>query len=115
MKYIIDFLILYLVTYLIYVFVINGKRKSFEKLKKNSEVMYIINRYKLDMRKVKYKRLLNTLAVINSFIIACGACIIMNVKSLILSIIITFIVVSILLYVLYYILGSYYKSKGMCE
>ena len=76
---------IYLVTYLIYVFVINGKRKSFEKLKKNSEVMYIINRYKLDMRKVKYKRLLNTLAVINSFIIACGACIIMNVKSLILS------------------------------
>lgn len=115
MKYTIDFVLLYLVTYLIYVIIINGKRKSFDKLKKNSEVMYIINRYKLDMRKVKYRRLLNTLAVINSFIIACGAFIILNIKSLFLGIIIAFIVVCILLYVLYYILGRYYKSKGMCE
>lgn len=114
-KYLIDFSILFISIYLIYVFLINRKRKTYERLKKNSEVTLVIKRYKLDMKKIKYKRLLNNIALINSFILSFTTVIILNIKSVFFRIIIGFIVAFILTYCMYEILGRIYKNKGLVE
>ena len=107
----IDFVGIYLIVFIIYKVFINKKRKDYEKLKKSSEVRIIIDRYNLNMKKIKYKNLLNNISFINSFIISFTTVVVMNIKSTLWAIVFGFLSITLLTYSLYEIMGNYYKKR----
>ncbi len=108
----IDFVGIFLIVYIIYSVFINKRRKELNMLKNSSEVKAVIIRYNLNMNKIKYKNLLNAIAIINSFIIAFTVVIVVNIESLLWAILSGFVTLIILIYSLYEILGLYYRKKG---
>lgn len=105
-----DFVLLFLLFYIIYSVFINKKKKSYSKLKKNDEVKIFIARYNLDVRKLDYKKILNAVSIINSFIISFTSTLILNIDNFMISIMVCFVVLMILIYSLYEIAGRYFKK-----
>ena len=101
----------YLVLLLIYIFIINNKRKVYNEGKKYLEVKYIVNKFNLDMRKVKYNNLKWTLTFINPLIMSITFIIVINIKNSFLSMIVGFLVMMALIYSIYEIIGRIYKKK----
>ena len=110
--YLLDFIGIFLIVYIVYVVFINRRRKELEKLKKSNEVVIFIRRYNLNMKKVTYKKLLNELALINSFIIAFNSLIIIYVEHFVWAALFTFVSIVIMIYAVYEILGRTYIKKG---
>jgi len=109
LKSLIEFVCLFIFVYIIYRLVYRRK-ENFELLKQNDEVRLFVLRYDLDVRKIDYKKLLNVLALINSFIIAFTATIIVRIDSFIWTIIFCLLIVMALLMSLFPIAGRYFKN-----
>lgn len=111
LKFLWDFVLMFLLVAIVYLVFINKKRKEYSKLNKNDVIHLFIARYNLDMRKIKYKDVLFTLSLINSFILAFGATVVINIKSVVWSIVYSLLLCIILIYSLYEITGRYFKKK----
>ena len=70
MKYLIIFVVSFILVYFFYLVTVILQSKKINKFKKSNQVMYFVNRYKLDINKIKMKRFMNTIALTNSFIVA---------------------------------------------
>lgn len=105
-----DFVLLFLLFYIVYSVFINKKRKVYSKLKKNDEVRIFIERYGINTKKVSYKKILNAVSIINSFIISFTSTLIINIDNFIYSIIVCIVVLMLLIYSLYEIAGRYFKK-----
>ena len=110
-KFLYDFVLLFLLFYLVYAVFVNKRKKDYSKLKKNDAVKIFIARYNLDMRKTDYKKLLNIFAIINAFIIAFSATLVLHIENFWLKVAVCFVVVFVLIYSLFEIAGRYFKSK----
>lgn len=107
----IDFAVLFIVVYLVYVLFINRKRKEYKEGKKTSEIHFFIAKYNLDMRKTEYKKVLNVLTLINSFILAFTSTVVINIESFMFGLLVGFVIIMVLIYSLYEIAGRYFKRK----
>ena len=105
-----DFLLMFLLILVIYIVFINRRKKSYFKLKKSDEVKIFMARYNLDIKKQNYKKILNAIAIINSFIIAFTSTLVINIEKFIWKILICFIVIFTLIYALYELAGRYFKK-----
>ena len=103
--YLYEFIITFLIFYIIYAVFLNKKRK------KNVEIDFLIKRYNLDIKKIGRKNLVKTLTLTNCFILSFIVVIFSKIESFILSVLISFILAMILIYSLYEIIGRYYKKK----
>ena len=110
-KFLYDFVLLFLLFYIIYSVFINKKKKDYSKLKKNDEIKGFIAKYNLDMKKTNYKEVLNILTIINAFIISFTATLILNINGFIWKILVSFVVTFILIYSLLELAGRYLKNK----
>lgn len=108
---IIMFFISYIIFLLIYIFIINRKRKEYKEGKKQAEISYIINKFKLDMRVTKYNDLKWILTFVNPLIISITYIIVTNVESIVLGSIVGFITMILLVYSSYEIIGRILKRK----
>lgn len=106
-----DVILLFLLISIIVLVFINKKKKNFNMLKTNDEVYIFIKKYNLDLKKLNYKNILVTVSLINSFILAFSATIILRVKSILLSILYALVLSFVLIYSLYEIAGKYFKKK----
>ena len=107
---IIDFMMMFLIIYLVYIFFINKRKANYELLKENDFIKIFVQRYNIDIEKIDYRFLINIIALINSFIIAFTSTIILNIKSIIWSIIVAFVVLFLLVYILFGLAGKYLKN-----
>ena len=110
MKFISDFMLLFLLIFLFELFYVNKFKKDFNKLKETDPVVIFVLRYNIDLSKVSYVYLNNVLAFVNSFIISLTATIITNIDNILLALAICFIVICCLLYILYEQTGKYFKK-----
>ena len=110
LQFLYDFILIFLLFYIIYRTFIMKKKKTFSKLKKNDEVRLFILRYNIDVKKINYKKLLNVISIINSFIISFTSALILNIDSFIWSIIVSFLLIMILSYSLFELAGRYFKK-----
>ena len=94
----ISFIISYLIFLLIYIFIINRKRKDYKTGKTQIEINYIIKKFKLDMRKTKYNTLKWAVTFLNPLIISITFLIVINIKSLTMGAILGFIIMILLVY-----------------
>ncbi len=106
-----DFVLLFLLFYLIYTVFLNKKKRDYSKLKKNDVIKIFIARYDLDMRKTDYKKVLNVITIINSFIISFSATLVLHIENFWLKVAVCFVVIFILIYSLFEIAGRYFKNK----
>ncbi len=106
-----DFLLIFALIYIIYSVFFNKKRKDYKDLKKNDEIKFFIRKYDLNMRKTKYRSLLNILTLTNSFIISLETTIVLYIENYILKIIVCFSTSILLLLIFYNLIGNYYKKK----
>ena len=110
-SFLLDFIIIFTVVYLLYVLFFNKKRRNYKTLKKNDEVKLFIDRYNLDMKKIEYKKVLQVVTIINTFILSFTTVLIVRIKGFMISLLIGFVVIMILIYSLYEIAGIYCKNK----
>ena len=113
LKALYDFLLLFLMYYIVYSVFLNKKRRKYSDISKTDEIRYFILRYDLDMRKTKYEVVLKLVTLINSFILAFTTAIVINIEKIIWAILVGFAVIMILIYSLYEIVGRYLKKKEM--
>ncbi len=109
LKSIIEFLLLFAIIFGVYK-LIYKKKKDFSKLKDTDEVKTFVLKYDIDVRKIDYNKLLNVLALINSFIISFTATIIVRIESIMWTIIVSLLIVLTLLMSLFTIAGNYFKT-----
>ena len=109
---IIFFLISFIVVFLIYIIFINKKRKEYKEGKKVTEINYLVKRFNLDLRKIKYKKIKWLVTIINSFIVALVSSIVIIIDSFLLQLLVGFILLILLTYSLYEITGRILKIKG---
>jgi len=110
----IEFIIVFVLCYLIYLFfvILKKKNKKFNSKKLKPEESYLILKYKLDFKKINYKKYMHVVALINSFIFALTLELVQIVKGLFLQILISLIFLVPLILICYGFIGRYYKKKG---
>ncbi len=111
LELLLDFVLIFLLIFIVLSVFINKKRKDYSKLDKNDYVRKFIIRYNLDMKKTSYRKVLNALTIINSFIMSFCTVMILQIESIAWKLIITFAVLMFLIYSLYEITGRYFKKK----
>ena len=101
---VIYFVVSYLIIFLLYSLVINRKKKSYKDATKQMDILYLVNKFKLNTM----KWITN---IINPLIISITFIIVTNIKSFILGIMIGFLVMMMLIYSIYEIIGRILKKK----
>ncbi len=111
--FVLTFLLAFLGYRLFIVFPIKQKKKKKKKYKDPFEVTYLVTKYKLNIEKVNYNRLLLVISTVSSFDIALIVTVIVLLKNFVLEIIGGFIFTMLTILVSYHIVFLFYKKKGM--
>ncbi|MBQ9011600.1 MAG: hypothetical protein IJ093_03015 [Bacilli bacterium] len=111
MEYILTFVFCFVVIYFVYYIVVVSRDKGIEAFKKGKQITFFKNVYKLDLKKLNYKKFANSLSLTNSFIMALVITIVEVFDSLIIKLLVAFILIIPLILICYYILGKLYKKK----
>ena len=106
------FVFAFSIVMLIYIFFINRGRKEYKEGKKITEIEFLVKKYNLDMRKVKYNKLKWTVTIVNSFIVASTSTIISVIDSPVWQILVGFIILFALIFAIYEIIGRLFARKG---
>ena len=109
------FVISFIIVNLLYQFFVVRKAKRKKNPKEPIEVSYLVNKYKLDLEKVNYKKLLRVISIVSSFDIALVVALILLFKSFIVEIVVGFIAMLIIIFISYHLVYLVYKKKGMIK
>ena len=110
MKYILLFLINYLIVLGIYELFIVKKAKK-DKRKKPIEVKLLVNKFGIDLKKVNYNKLLQVIALVSSLDITVVIFVAYFISNYFILIVVAVLLTFILLLVSYYIIGIIYRKK----
>ncbi len=109
------FILTFLLVFIIYELFLVRKAKKDKRRKKPVEVGYLIGKYKLDLEKLNYKRLLNIISAVSAFDISLVVTIVSLLESFYLQLLVGFVLIMIVIIVSYDIVGRIYKKKGCCK
>ena len=115
MRELILFIISFIVVFLLYEIFVVRKAKSKKKPKEPIEVTYLVNKYKLDLKNVNYKKLLRIISIVSSFDIAVVVAVILLFDNFLLEVVVGFITMLIMIVVSYHLVYLVYKKKGMIK
>ena len=101
----------FILIYLMYLIFVINKKSKLEKMKKGNNVLYLVNKYKLNLKKIDIKKLTHAIAFANSFILSVTVFIIGYIENIYLKIIICFPILLILEFITYFIIGRIFKDK----
>jgi len=118
MEEVVLFLLSFLFVFLIYqLFIVIPTKRKMKKNKKNFrnpfEIMYLLKKYKLDMKKIEYNQLLQIVALVSSFDIALVVTIVLLIDNFILELVLGFILIILVIVASYHLVYLFYKKKGM--
>ena len=115
MEEIVLFILCFLFVFIIYeLFLIRPlKKKDKRKDKELLEIKYLVLKYKLDMKKIKYEQLLQICALVSSFDMSVTVSLIFLVDNLLLELLIGFASICVLIFISYHFVYLFYKKKGM--
>ena len=105
------FIIMFIVVYFVYYMIFDDMLKK-EKYTKISELMLITNKFKVDKKKMDYKKCLNGIALINAFIMSLTMAVVdlIGLKSII-WLPIALIMIFGLIIIMYYTYGKMCEKK----
>ena len=111
MKYLLLFVISFLLIYFVYYFIVVNRKKGLEAFKEGKQVMFFKNAYKLDLKKLDYKKFANSLSLVNAFIISFTLVVVEFVPGLIFKLLVALACLIPLILICYSVLGKVYKKK----
>ena len=105
----------FIIVYIIYLsYYVIPKKKKYDKNKVPIELSYLIRKYRLDMKKINYKKIMNQIGLGSAFDIAFTATFMfIFVKNIYLSIILGAVMIIPLIIITFNIIGNIYKKKGL--
>lgn len=115
MKQIILFIFTFVFVFLIYQILLIGKNKRRNNKKQPMEVKYLETKYKLDLKKLNYKRLLLLISVVSSLDISLIITIALFFKSYLIELVVAVILIIPVIIISYSFVGKYYIKKGMTK
>lgn len=117
MNQLILFIIIYLIIFLTYRFIFLRKKKNKKKKKEKLpvEINYLVGKYKIDLKKIDYNKLLTLIALISSLDITILVFIFTVIDNSIIAIISVIVLVIPIILISYGFLGKYYKKKGLIK
>lgn len=110
MEFIINFIFVFILVYLFYYFF------SVRKARRNSkkipvEVQYLLLKYKIDLKKIRYKKFVNSVALVGSLDIALVGAVIFYINNLLLQLLAGVVLFVPLILISFRFLGKYYQNK----
>ena len=107
----------FLVVYLFYLFhYIVGKKKKYDPNKVPLELVFLINKYRLDMKNINYKKIMNTIGIVCAFDIAFTSTFMFCfVKNIYLAIFIGALMLIPLIIISFGFIGKFYGKKKKKE
>lgn len=111
MEYVIYFLIAFIIVYLFYVLTVILQKKKYGKFKSSNQVMYFVNRYKLNVNKIDIKKFINIISLTNSFVIAFSFSAVIKIENNILMLFIGFLILIPLMLLSYHFIGKYLQKE----
>lgn len=112
MKYVIYFLVSFLIVYLFYLLTVVLQKKKMDKFKNSNQIQFFVKRYKLDIDKINIVKFTHLLAISNAFIVATTFTITFLVDNFILQMLVGFLILLPLMLIIYSLIGKYYVRKG---
>lgn len=103
--------IVFIIIYLCYVIFVINKKNKLEKMKSNAGVIYLVNKYQIDLKKINMKVLAHMIALANSFILSITLFILSFVDNYMLKILLCFIIIIPFQYIMYMIIGKMYQKE----
>ncbi len=105
----------FIVVYMVYLFAyILGKKKKYDPNKVPQELVFLIRKYRLDISKINYKKIMNQIGLVCAFDIAfTSAFIFAFIKNIYLAIFLGAIMLIPLIIISFGFLGKYYEKKGL--
>lgn len=117
MQEVVLFLMSFLFIFIVYeIFVVNRAKKNEKKKKENKqpmEIKYLVAKYKFDLKKLDYHKLLHVCAGVSSFDMALIVSISMIFDSYLLQLLIVLVLVVPVILISYHIVYLVYKKKGL--
>lgn len=101
----------FFLVYLLEYFIIVKKLKKYNKKKIPTNLNYLIIKYKIDVVKIGYKRVLKTLALCDSFIISFLFVVTDFISNIYIRMITCFILIFPLFKVTYYLIARYFRKE----
>lgn len=111
MEYIICFLISFIIVYLFYFVTVIIQKKRYDKFKKSNQVMYFVNKYKLNVNKIDIKKFIKIISLTNSFIISLSFAVIVKIENNLLGLLVGLIVLIPSMLICYHFIGTYFKKE----
>lgn len=111
MDYLLTFVFCYVIVFLVYYLVVVKRKKGLESFKKGKQVLFFKDTYKLNLKKLDYKKFATSLSFVNAFIIALTVTIIEIFDNLIIKLLVGFVILIPLILICYGLLGKFYKKK----
>ena len=119
------FIICYILTFLLYLIFVILPRFRYLKKKKNNkvkkerkepvEVRYLVTRYRLNLDKVDYKKLLMIISLVSSLDISIAVSVSLLVDAYFLQLAVAFLLLVPLIFISYHFIYKYYLKKGMIK
>ena len=119
MIHIIIFIGLFIFSYCFYLIFVISNKKALEKMKKGRELLFLKKVYNLDYDKLNIKKLVKTIALTNSFILALTTTFVTFLNEWIKNIYVWLLVCLVmallllipLILITYHLIGTYYKKQ----
>lgn len=115
MEQVILFIVSFILIFLLYQLFIVNKAKKKNAKDKPIEVKYLINKYKVDLKKADYKQMLQITALISSFDVAVIITIVSFFDRINIQILVAFIIIIPIILISYHIVGCVYRKKGLVK
>lgn len=108
-----EFIIAYVLVFILYFFIFVRKKTTYDKNKVPVEFYYLVSLYKLNQKKINYKKFIYATAFINTFIIVTTYMIVSKLLSKwVWQLIAGIIIIILLIIICYGLLGRYYQKRG---
>ena len=112
MEYIVSFLLSFIIIYMFYFFTVILQKKRYNKFKKSNQVMYFVNKYKLNVNKIDIKKLIKIISFTNSLIIALCFTIVFKIDNYLLMLLIGLVTIIPLTIICYHYVGMYLQREA---
>jgi len=110
----IEFFIAYILVFILYWLIFVRKKTKYDKNKVPVEFYYLVSLYKLNQKKINYKKFIYITAFVNSFIIVFTYIIISKLLNKWIWQLLAGVIIMVLLIIICYgVIGRIYQKKGM--
>ena len=113
MKFLLSFLISFVVMYLFYLFFVILNNKKNKKIFETNQASIFINLNKLDVKSINEKTFIQVLCICNSFILAITFAFTISFvfDNLIINLLLGFVLLIVLILVVYKVIGLFFRKR----